>query len=226
MGLLKRFINVAKGKSVRAMENIEKSDPDAIFRAAIDEKAKDIADLKNLARETKGFELKETEEIAACERKLEELNTDLNFAIEQKNTELGPLIIQEIEETQGEIEVNKTEREEYAGQFEKINSALEAAKSDLNTLKKEQQEAAALEKSHKVMSSIEDRVDGTGNDAMSKALENARTRTNSIKAAQASMGATKAASMESKRAVLREKAAAGQNADAFKALLAKSKKKK
>lgn len=225
MGLLKRMSNMIKGKTDRAVENMEKTDPDAIFRAAIEEKTEDIADLKELAREAKGFEMKEDQEIAECKNRMEALKNDLNLAVEEGDEEVGSEIIGEIEEVEAEIEVNKTEKAEYGEQFKRVNTALEAAKKELETLRNEQREAAQLEKSHKVMSGINDRLDGLGTDAMSKALTNARTRTNAIKADQAALGATKAASLASKREALRERAVGGKNKETFKAMLAKKNKK-
>ena len=223
MGLGSRLMSLVKGKANRAVENAEKSDPDAIYRAAVDNKIKEITELRVVAREVKGFEIKEDEEIADCNLRLDALKMDLDAAMSLEDAELGAELIGEIEEVEAEIEVNLAEKEEYAERAQAVINALDIAKKDLSILKKEQAEAGQMEKTHKVMSSIQDRLDGVGSDDTSIALENARARTRGIKADQQAMASTKAATMDSKRAALREKAAAGKNVDKFKEMMAAKK---
>jgi len=219
MGLFGRISNLVKGKVDRTISNAEKSDPDAIYRAAIEEKTKDLKDLQELAREAKGLEMKEIQEIDSCNSRLTALEVDLELAVETSNEEVGTALLEEIEGVKAELAVNETEKEEYANQAANVIASLEAVKKDLKALKDEHVEAAQLEKSHKVMKSIADRAEGLGTDATSAALSNARTRINGIKADQASMGATKAATLENKRKALREEAATGKNKNAFKELM-------
>lgn len=223
MGFFGRVSNLVRGKVDRTIANAEKSDPDAIYRAAIEEKTKDLKDLQDLAREAKGLEMKEIQEIDNCNNKLVELEIDLELAVEASNEEVGTVLLEEIEDVKAELAVNKTEKEEYANQAANVIAALEAVKKDLKALKDEHVEAAQLEKSHKVMKSIADRAEGLGTDATSTALSNARTRINGIKADQASMGATKAATLENKRKALREESATGKNKNAFKEMMKEKK---
>ncbi len=225
MGIFGRIGNLLKGKADRAVEKAEKGDSDAIFRSAIAEKEKDIKELTQMAREAKGLEMSEEQQITACKDKLDVLNMDLEAAVDVEDEALGAQLIEQIEEINAEIDINEAEKAEYNDQFNTINASLEEAKSELATLKKEHQEAAHLEKSHKIMQDIEDRKTGISNSSTSKALENARNRINTVKASSAAMSETKAASLESKRKELREKAAAGKNTAKFQEMLSKKNKK-
>ena len=206
MGIFGRIKNLINGKADRAIENAEKDDPDAIFRSAIQEEMKTIDDLRELARETKGLELSEVQQIANCKSKLEDLEQELEMALDQNDKDLGSELIMAMDDVRSDIEVNENEKAQYAEQAKQVIDALDVATKNLETLKKEHREAQQLEKSHDVMSKVNSRLNGTGTDNTSIALENARNRSNAIKADQMAMGQTKKATLESKRAALREKA--------------------
>lgn len=221
--LVKRLLNVGKGKVGRAVEEIEKSDPDAIFRSAIEEAEKDVAELRTLSREAKGLVLSKQTEIESLKKKQKELKRDLDLALEKEDEELGSDLLEQEEQTKADIKAAEAEVIELESEADVTLKAFDARVKELRELREEQSKAAQMEKAHKVMTSIRDRRDGIVRDATSQSLQAARQRIDTIKADRAASKEVGEASLEARREALRTESTRADSKAKFQELLAKKK---
>jgi phage shock protein A len=157
MGLLGRLKNVVKGKADRAVEQAERSDPDALYRAAIQEQEQEISDLKQLSRDASGLVFQKREFVQAVEARIAELNSDLELAVEHGDEELGPKLLSQVEEQEIELEEKKVDLVEFEEEANLTMDAYNSAQEELQNLIKEHKQAAAMIKSSEVMQKISDR---------------------------------------------------------------------
>jgi phage shock protein A len=226
MGLftwIKRLSNLGQGKVDRAVEQAEKNDPDAIFRSAIVEAEKDVAELRTLSREAKGLVRTKKSEIEALENERKELKRDLALAIEKEDEELGTDLIGREERVDREIKAAKAQLEDLDKEAEITLKAFDARVQELTELREEQSKAAQMEKAHKVMSSIRDRRDGITRDATSQALKVARDKINMIQADREATLEVGEKSLEGRREALRAESSRADQKAKFQELLAKKK---
>lgn len=214
----KRLRNLLWGKADRAIERIEKEDPDALYRGAIGELQRDITELKILSVEVKGMVFQANESIHAQEEAKAVLERDLKLAVEYGKKDLGVTIIEQIDDITLKIDELKAQLKEYNATADETIEARNKAIKELKELMAEQSQASSLAKSEKVMDRIRDRKDGIAGDNASRALSAARARSAAIKAERAAEKTTAASSADSQIAELRKSANNGNAAARFEAM--------
>ncbi len=215
----KRIRNLITGKVDRKIDQMEQSDPDAIFRAAIKEKEDDISELRELSRLGKGLVNQKDEAILRVKNELDQVGADLKIAIGLKDTEMGPDLLAQKEALEAKLTQLEEEREELNKEADRTIQAKEASVRDLAVLKEEHQNADAAIRSEEILQKIRDRRDGTAHDATSKALQNARVRLSNAKAMRDSDKSEATSVYENKLAALRARGNGGGAAEKFASLI-------
>lgn len=214
----KRLRNILWGKADRAIEMVEKDDPDALYRGAMADLQKDVAELKQLAVEAKGMVFQTDEAIRAQEEAKATLERDLKLAVEAGKKDLGVSLIEQIDNITAKIDVLKSQRDEYNATADETIDARDKAIKELKDLMAEQAQAKSLDKADKVMDRIRDRKDGIAGDSASRALAAARAKSAAVKAERAAEKTTAASSTDSQIDELRKAASNGDAAARFEAM--------
>ena len=217
-----RVMNVIDGKADRAVEDFEKSDPDAVYRTAINEKRKEIGDLNGSIRELKGVELEKNEAIDSLQKKKEELGRLIKQAVKDQDVETGTMLIEEDKKIDAEVNELRIERDTFKNESRETIAALEDSKKELKELEDNQGKANAMLKSAKIMDKITARKQGvTGNDdAVGRALVNAKTAINAAKASRATANEIRENSIDYKMEKLHDRADKSSAADEFAKMVA------
>jgi phage shock protein A len=221
--LIKRIFNVLLGKTNRAVDELEKSDPDAVFTTAIEVAAKEVVEIREAAREAQGLVFAKNEEIAKLDEMLFERGKDLQLAIKQGNEAVGAKIIEDIESLKAKHAEATAELAELKNEAAMAEDALETAMKERADLEEKKKTAKQMEKTEKIISRIEDRKSGMADDAISTALENASDKINAVRAARASRKSVVAKSLDGEIDAMRAQEKADANKAAFAAMVAASK---
>lgn len=224
-GLLGRAANLAEGKADKAMESLEKSDPEAVFRAAIGEGQKELAELNQMSKEVKGLEFQEKQKAENLEKEKEELKGMLETAVEQEEEDLGGEILEKIESLDERIKEHKNMSETYRKQGEDTVKMRNDKKKELDELKVEMKTASNVTKSEEIVTRIRDRKNGMANDAISRGLESARDKTAESKAALQANKDIEDNSIENKMAKLKEAGAKSKGKNKMAEMIAAKKAK-
>ena len=181
-GLLGRAANLAEGKADRAMEELEKEDPEAIFRTAIKEYEQELVDLNQASKEIKGLQFEEVEKADNLKKEKAQLQTMLDVAVEQEE-ELGAEILEKMESIDEQIKDHETQAKEYEIQGEDMVKMRNDKKKELDKLRVEMKQTKSTSRAAEIVGKARDRANGMTNDAISKGLESARAKTAESKAA-------------------------------------------
>jgi len=221
--LIRRVFNVLLGKTNRAVADLEKSDPDAVFSTAIEIAAKEVVEIREAAREAQGLVFAKNEEITGLKEMLFNRERDLQLAVKQGNEAVGVKVMADIESLKTKLADAESELAELKNEASMAEDALETAMKERAELEDKKKTAKQMEKTERIVSRIEDRKSGMANDVISTALENASDKINAVRAARASRKSVVAKSLDGEIDAMRsqEKDEAGKAA--FAALMAANK---
>ena len=221
--LIRRVFNVLLGKTNRAVADLEKSDPDAVFSTAIEIAAKEVVEIREAAREAQGLVFAKNEEITGLKEMLFNRERDLQLAVKQGNEAVGVKVMADIESLKTKLADAEAELAELKNEASMAEDALETAMKERAELEDKKKTAKQMEKTERIVSRIEDRKSGMANDVISTALENASDKINAVRAARASRKSVVAKSLDGEIDAMRsqEKDEAGKAA--FAALMAANK---
>ena len=221
--LIRRVFNVLLGKTNRAVADLEKSDPDAVFSTAIEIAAKEVVEIREAAREAQGLVFAKNEEITGLKEMLFNRERDLQLAVKQGNEAVGVKVMADIESLKTKLADAESELAELRNEASMAEDALETAMKERAELEDKKKTAKQMEKTERIVSRIEDRKSGMANDVISTALENASDKINAVRAARASRKSVVAKSLDGEIDAMRsqEKDEAGKAA--FAALMAANK---
>lgn len=205
-GILQRVLNVIKGNAEQATDELEKNNPEAVFRMAIEAKNKDIKMLDDALREAMGNVFKYNQEAATLDAQVLENKKAIDLAIQQNKDDLGVELIQRNDA----LEKSKAEKLEKASMFkseaEEVKGAIEQMKAELIRIKEESETAKTIVKTEDAMRRIRDIREGVSTDASGIALQNAREALNRASADRAARKEIDGDSTEAKIAELKKAA--------------------
>ena len=222
-GLLGRAANLAEGKADRAIEDLEKSDPEAIFRSAINETEEEVAEMNKLSKEVKGLEFQERQKVADIEEAIEDTQSMLDVALEQEEEELGSELCTKIESLEEQKAEYLKMADVYKDQAADTLALLDSKKKELDELRVEMKQASNITKSAEIINRVRDRQNGLANDAVSKGLSSARDKIAESKASLAADKDIEDNSTENKMAKLKKAGAANSGKNKFKEMMAAKK---
>lgn len=223
--LLGRAANLAEGKADRAMENLEKTDPEAVFRAAILETESEVSEMNQLSKEITGLEYQERQKIKNIETKITNINDMITVAVDQDNEEMGIKLYSQLDSLEEEKEDTEKLMKTYEDQAKETLELLNSKVEELEELKVEMKQATNITRSAEIINKVRDRQKGLTNDAVTKGLNSVREKVAESKASLAADKHIKEKSNEGKMEKLRKAGAAKAGKNRFAAMMAAKIKK-
>jgi phage shock protein A len=215
MSFLGRLKEVLVGKADRAVENAVKGDVDAVYRASVIQEETKLNEIHDLAREVKGHEFELNEKITKLQSEKTEIQTTLDLAIKENNSEIGALTVQQMDTVDAQINDLNHQLEMYKNESAEIIKALHEQEKHLSDLKAEASLAKGTIESNSIMNKIHEREKGIGLTDTDKNLEIARQEVNKAKAERFASESIEGESAENKMKAFKDKALNNSAADRF-----------
>jgi phage shock protein A len=221
-----RVGNVVEGKLDRAVEGLEESDPDAVFRSAINDAEREIESLYEVEREMTGLAFQEKESINDLEGQVESLKEAVDAAAEQENEELGVKCLSEIESIEEEIEGHKEQHKLYSEQAEETGKLRKERMEAKKELEKQSKTANNLQQAAEVVDRVNKAKAGISNTSIDRSLEIAKKTISKSKATLHASKSAEANSTEAQIEKLKKDGANSASKKKFKEMMAAKKKQK
>ncbi len=207
MGFFDRIGNIWKGFISLWISEVEQSNPEAVYEAAIEERVRKHRDLKKAVSGIVYLRNKLSAELEQAERQLTEVDAQIPIAVEEGEDDVALVLLQKKDELTTKIATVQHELEKVASQAEEAKSGLIAFQGEIEKLKREKQEMLAKKANAEARISIQETLDGLSTDADIKALENVREHIDKMQA-EADVGSEiKGESLDAKLSKIKSKTA-------------------
>ena len=207
MGFFDRISNIWKGFISLWISEVEQSNPEAVYEAAIEERVKKHRELKKAVSGIVYLRNKIAAELEAAEAELAEVNAQIPVAVEEGEDDVALVLIQKKDELTAKIAASQAELGKISTQAEEAKSGLIAFQAEIGKLKREKEEMLAKKANAQARIQIQETLDGLSTDADIKALENVREHIDKLQA-QADVGAEiKGESLDDKLSKIKKKTA-------------------
>ena len=187
MSVFDRMANLWNGFWSLWISNKEKSNPEAVYEAALDERIRKHGDLKKAVSGIVYLRNKVSNELEQKEKELKEVNAQLPVALEQGDDEVALLLLQRKNELEKSVEALRGELDKVNKQAEEAKGALVQFQGEIGKLKRERDEMLAKKATAEARIKIQESLDGLSTDADIKALEGVREHIHQLQA-QADVG--------------------------------------
>jgi phage shock protein A len=220
MSFFERLGQVVRGWFGLKVGELENSNPEAVYEAAIDERVKKHRELKKAVSGIVYLRNKLQAELEQKTKELAEIELQIPIAVEDGEDEVAVVLIEKKDELTASITSISAELEKISAQAEDAKQGLVQFQAEIEKLKREKIEMLAKKANAEARIKIQETLDGLSTDADIKALDNVR-ETIHKKAAEADVaGEVRGESLDAKLAKIKTKTA---NASA-RAQLAEMKK--
>lgn len=207
MGFFERLVNLWKGFWGNQISGLEKSNPEAVYESAIEERIRKHRDLKKAVSGIVYLRNKLSTEQETKERELRDINAQLPVALESGDDEVALILLQKKNELEKALEGLKIELEKVSKQAEEAKEGLVAFQGEIEKLRRERDEMLAKKATAEARIQIQETLDGLSTDADIKALENVRENIHKLQA-QADVGTEiKGDSLDARLKKIKEKSA-------------------
>jgi phage shock protein A len=207
MGVFDRIGNIWKGFISLWISEVEQSNPEAVYEAAIEERVKKHRELKKAVSGIVYLRNKLSAELEQAEKQLVEVESQIPIAVEEGEDDVALVLLQKKDQLTGKITQTQFELEKVASQAEEAKSGLIAFQGEIEKLKREKQEMLAKKANAEARISIQETLDGLSTDADIKALENVREHIDKMQA-EADVGSEiKGESLDAKLSKIKSKTA-------------------
>ena len=207
MGFFDRIGNIWKGFISLWISEVEQSNPEAVYEAAIEERVRKHRDLKKAVSGIVYLRNKLSAELEQAERQLTEGDAQIPIAVEEGEDDVALVLLQKKDELTTKIATVQMELEKVASQAEEAKSGLIAFQGEIEKLKREKQEMLAKRANAEARIQIQETLDGLSTDADIKALENVREHIDKMQA-EADVGSEiKGESLDAKLSKIKSKTA-------------------
>lgn len=207
MGFFERLVNLWKGFWGNQISGLEKSNPEAVYESAIEERIRKHRDLKKAVSGIVYLRNKLSTEQETKERELKDINAQLPVALESNDDEVALILLQKKNELEKALEGLKIELEKVSKQAEEAKEGLVAFQGEIEKLRRERDEMLAKKATAEARIQIQETLDGLSTDADIKALENVRENIHKLQA-QADVGTEiKGDSLDARLKKIKEKSA-------------------
>mgnify|MGYP002630127974 CR=1 FL=1 len=207
MGVFDRIGNIWKGFISLWISEVEQSNPEAVYEAAIEERVKKHRELKKAVSGIVYLRNKLSAELEQAEKQLVEVEAQIPIAVEEGEDDVALVLLQKKDQLTGKIAQTRFELEKVASQAEEAKSGLIAFQGEIEKLKREKQEMLAKKANAEARISIQETLDGLSTDADIKALENVREHIDKMQA-EADVGSEiKGESLDAKLSKIKSKTA-------------------
>lgn len=207
MGFFDRIGNIWKGFISLWISEVEQSNPEAVYEAAIEERVKKHRELKKAVSGIVYLRNKIASELEQAEAELAEVQAQIPVAVEEGEDDVALVLLQKKDELVAKIAASQNELSKISTQAEEAKSGLIAFQSEIGKLKREKEEMLAKKANAQARIQIQETLDGLSTDADIKALENVREHIDKLQA-QADVGAEiKGDSLDDKLSKIKKKTA-------------------
>lgn len=207
MGFFERLVNLWKGFWGNQISGLEKSNPEAVYESAIEERIRKHRDLKKAVSGIVYLRNKLSTEQETKERELKDINAQLPVALESNDDEVALILLQKKNELEKALDGLKIELEKVSKQAEEAKEGLVAFQGEIEKLRRERDEMLAKKATAEARIQIQETLDGLSTDADIKALENVRENIHKLQA-QADVGTEiKGDSLDARLKKIKEKSA-------------------
>ena len=182
MGVFDRIANIWKGFISLWISEVEQSNPEAVYEAAIEERVKKHRELKKAVSGIVYLRNKLSAELEQAEKQLVEVEAQIPIAVEEGEDDVALVLLQKKDELTTKIAVTQAELEKVASQAEEAKSGLIAFQGEIEKLKREKQEMLAKKANAEARIQIQETLDGLSMQADIKALDNVRDHINRLHA--------------------------------------------
>lgn len=202
-GFFARLGNLWKGFLSLWVSDIEKEHPEIAYENSINSMIEKYSALKKATAAI----IRRREDIEARLRKqaaeLEQVNADLNTAVDTNQDELAVVLINKKNALEGEVAELNSDLTQAKNDAEDAKRSLLSIQGEINKLKGEKDRMLAKMESAKARIKVQEQLEGLSVDAEVKALDNVRGHINNL-AAEAKLGKELAeGSLDGKLAELR-----------------------
>ena len=187
MGFFDRIANLWNGFWSSLLGSAEKSNPELIYEAAIQERLNKHRELKKAVSGIVYLRNKLEAEREQKTKELAEVNAQLPVAVESGDDEVALVLIEKKNELEKALSDLAGELAKVSTQAEEAKDGLLAFQGEIEKLKRERDEMLAKKATAEARIKIQESLDGMSTDADIKALENVREHIQKL-AAQADVG--------------------------------------
>ncbi len=174
MGIFDRIVNVISGFFSNLVGTAEKSNPEAVYEAAIQARIKQHGELKKAVAGIVYLRNKLEADREQKTKDLADVNAQLPVAIESGDDEVALLLLQKKNELDKALEELTAELAKISGQAEEAKGSLLDFQGEIEKLKRERDQMLAKKATAEARIKIQGSLDGLSTDADVKALENVR----------------------------------------------------
>jgi phage shock protein A len=204
MGFFQRLSNLWNGFLSLWISNVEQTNPEAVYEAAINERVRKYQELKKAVSGIVYLRDKLQTELEQKEREFREVSVQLPVAVEQGEDEVALLLIQKKDELTSRIEMISKELDKVVAQAEEAKGGLLSFQGEIEKLRREKDEMMAAKATASARIQIQETLNGLTTDADIAALDNVRTGIKKLQA-EADVGAElQGSSLDSKLKRIKE----------------------
>ena len=220
MSLLTRIANLFRGVLSLFVSDMEKANPQVVYENAINAMIKKFELARNAVASIIANRQVAEQRLKQAQTEKEQVDRDLEAAVNTGDEELGTMLIQKQEQLAGIIASASADLQRLSSQAEESKGMLTQFKGEIDRLKAERDEQLARQATAKAQIQIQDQLSGLSVDAEIRALDNVREGINQT-VAKAELNSEMAGTdVDVRLKKLRETAGATNASAKFKALQA------
>jgi phage shock protein A len=204
-GFFARVANLWRGFLNLWISDVEKKHPEIAYENAINSMVEKYTQLRRTTAAILRRRDEVAERLSTLTKELNQVNSDLNVAVETNQDDLSVVLIQKKNQLEADIADAKAEAETASNDAESAKSSLLSVQTEIKKLKAEKDTQLAKMESAQARLRIQEQVDGLSVDAEVKALDNVRTHIKNTIAEANISGEMKANDLDSRLASLRQK---------------------
>ncbi len=182
MGFFDRLANFFKGLFSTSMRDLEASNPDAVYQAAIDERVKRAAEMRkavaNLIYLRNTLQERQEEQSKA----LAKLNAQLPLLVEEGDDEGALLLIEQRTALGTQLQTTQDELAAVQAQVDEAQSGIVRYEQEIGKLKEERERVIASKKTAEARIQVQETLSGLSTSADVQALENVRENVKKLQA--------------------------------------------
>ncbi|MEZ4464146.1 MAG: PspA/IM30 family protein [bacterium] len=203
MGFFNRMYNLWKGFLSLFVGRMEEKHPEIAYENAINSMTEKYAKLKSAAAGLIKHRAKLEASIQKNRQELEQVQLDVQTAVNAGEDEVAMILLQRQEELEGLLSTDERDLEQAAKDAENAKNSLRQIKVEIDKLKRERDQVVAQIKDAEARKQIQEQLDGLSVDDDIKALDNVRQYADKVRAEVQIGDEIKETSIENKLAAIR-----------------------
>ncbi len=177
MGLLSRIWNILRGMLFEEVEKAEVKNAAVVYDQAIRAKIERFHRLRDAVGGLEANRIRMESRLNELKRLLDEVNKDLQTAIQTENETLGPILLQKKQELESQIPPLEKELDQAVREVNDHMQNLTMAQADIDALRREKEKSLAHAETDLLRKEIEDEIARLSVDSSEMAaLDNVRQR--------------------------------------------------